>query len=232
MTSRIKHLWPLLGLFLGALLVGVALAGCQAAGTTTNDEGESVIEPTTEADEEAEDQTVEAAEMGEVYDVTIKVKDYGTIEAQLYPEVAPQTVENFVKLAKEGFYDGLTFHRIMDGFMIQGGDPTGTGMGGSDENVVGEFAANGYDNPLSHTRGVLSMARANDPNSASSQFFIVQSDSEFLDGNYAAFGKVTSGMDVVDKICEDAQPTDNNGTIPASEQPVIESITVTGPVEQ
>ena len=157
----------------------------------------------------------------------IIVKDYGTIDVELDADTAPITVTNFVKLAQEGFYDGLTFHRIMDGFMIQGGDPNGNGTGGSDENIKGEFSNNGVENVISHTRGTISMARANDPDSGSSQFFIVQSDSTFLDGDYAGFGHVTSGMDIVDKICKDAKPTDNNGTIPADDQPVIETVKIT-----
>ena len=160
------------------------------------------------------------------HDVEIKVKDYGTINVQLDADTAPITVTNFIKLVQENFYDGLTFHRIMDGFMIQGGDPNGDGTGGSGETITGEFSANGYDNPLSHTRGTISMARSSDYDSASSQFFIMQEDTTSLDGQYAAFGHVTSGMEVVDAICEDAQPTDDNGTIPADQQPVIETITV------
>lgn len=160
------------------------------------------------------------------YTADIVVKDYGTITVELDAEAAPQTVENFVSLAESGFYDGLTFHRIMEGFMIQGGDPNGDGTGGSGETIPGEFSANGYDNPLSHTRGTISMARSSDYDSASSQFFIMQEDTTSLDGQYAAFGHVTSGMEVVDAICEDAQPTDDNGTIPADQQPVIETITV------
>ena len=156
----------------------------------------------------------------------IVVKDYGTITVELDGTAAPITVTNFVKLAKEGFYDSLTFHRIMAGFMMQGGDPDGNGSGGSDETIVGEFSANGIENDLSQTRGAISMARTNDPNSASSQFFIVHEDSDFLDGQYAAFGYVTEGIEVVDAICEAAQPIDNNGTIPAAAQPVIESITI------
>ena len=157
----------------------------------------------------------------------IEVKDYGTIDVELDADTAPITVTNFVKLAQEGFYDGLTFHRIMEGFMIQGGDPNGDGPGGSEENIKGEFSNNGVDNDISHTRGTISMARASDPDSASSQFFIVQADSTFLDGDYAGFGHVTEGMDIVDKICEDAKPTDDNGTIPSDQQPVIEKITIT-----
>ena len=147
---------------------------------------------------------------------------------ELDGKAAPKTVENFVSLAESGFYDGLTFHRIIDGFMIQGGDPNGDGTGGSEKTIPGEFSANGFDNPLSHTRGTISMARSQDYDSASSQFFIVQEDSTYLDGQYAAFGHVTSGMEVVDAICEAAQPTDGNGTIPADEQPVIESVTIQG----
>ena len=160
------------------------------------------------------------------YFADITVEDYGTITVQLDADAAPLTVQNFVDLARSGFYDGLTFHRIMDGFMMQGGDPTGTGSGGADYNIPGEFSANGWDNPLSHTRGAISMARATDYDSASSQFFIVQSDSTSLDGNYACFGYVTEGMEYVDAICADAEPTDNNGTIPAEKQPVIRSIVI------
>ena len=156
----------------------------------------------------------------------ITVRDYGTITLELYPDVAPLTVDNFVKLCNEGFYDGLTFHRVMSGFMIQGGDPQGNGTGGSDETIKGEFAANGVKNELSHKRGVISMARAKSPDSASSQFFIVHQDSEFLDGSYAAFGAVTEGIEVVDAICEKTPVIDNNGTVPSEYQPVIESIKI------
>ncbi len=160
------------------------------------------------------------------YTAVITVKDYGTITVALDGEAAPITVENFVKLAKDGFYDGLTFHRIISGFMIQGGDPTGTGSGGSDETIVGEFSANGWENPISHKRGVISMARAQDPDSASSQFFIVHQDSDFLDGQYAAFGTVTEGLEVVDAICDAVSVEDDNGTVLPENQPVIESITI------
>ena len=134
---------------------------------------------------------------------------------------------NFIKLAKDGFYDGLTFHRIMDGFMIQGGDPRGNGTGGSDEKIKGEFKQNGVDNPISHVKGVISMARSNQPDSASSQFFITVADSTFLDGAYAAFGRVTEGMEVAEKIAKDVKPVDNNGSVMPDEQPVIESIVIT-----
>lgn len=156
--------------------------------------------------------------------VLMQVKDYGDVKIELDADTAPITVTNFVKLVKNKFYDGLTFHRIMDGFMIQGGDPNGDGTGGSDETIKGEFEANGVKNNISHKRGVISMARSMNNDSASSQFFIVQQDSTFLDKQYAAFGHVTSGMDVVDKIAKDANPTDDNGTIPENEQPVINYI--------
>jgi peptidyl-prolyl cis-trans isomerase B (cyclophilin B) len=132
--------------------------------------------------------------------VIIEMEDGGIIKIELDEKAAPLTAANFTKLVSEGFYDGLTFHRIIPGFMIQGGDPEGTGCGGSKDTIKGEFASNGVDNPLKHSRGVISMARATDPNSASSQFFIMHADAPYLDGNYAAFGKVTEGMDVVDRI--------------------------------
>ena len=156
----------------------------------------------------------------------IEVEDYGTISLELDADTAPITVTNFVNLAKDGFYDGLTFHRIIDGFMIQGGDPLGNGTGGSDETIKGEFSDNGVENDISHVRGTISMARSSDPDSASSQFFIVHQDSTYLDGQYAAFGHVTDGMDVVDAICEDTPVQYNNGTVAVEDQPVITSITI------
>lgn len=163
-----------------------------------------------------------AGENTEVINVTITMQDGGVIKLELYPDKAPITVENFTKLAKEGFYDGLIFHRVISGFMIQGGDPTGTGMGGSDKTIKGEFSENGVKNDLSHKRGVISMARSQKYDSASSQFFICHADATFLDGQYAAFGKVVEGMDVVDRIA--AIDTDANDR-PLVDQ-VIESITV------
>ena len=159
-----------------------------------------------------------------IHHATIEVKDYGTIKLELDADTAPITVSNFAKLVNEGFYDGLTFHRIISGFMIQGGDPLGDGTGGSDEEIKGEFELNGVKNDISHTRGVISMARAQDYDSASSQFFIVHEDSTFLDGQYAGFGRVTDGIDVVDKICENTQVEDDNGTVLKENQPVIEKI--------
>lgn len=156
----------------------------------------------------------------------IEIADYGTITVELDADHAPITVTNFINLAKDGFYDGLTFHRIIEGFMIQGGDPNGNGTGGSEETIKGEFASNGVDNPLSHTRGAISMARAMDKDSASSQFFIVHEDSTFLDGDYAVFGYVTEGIEIADRICANTPVQDNNGTVDPADQPVITSIKV------
>ncbi len=160
--------------------------------------------------------------------VEIDVKDYGTMKLELDADVAPISVSNFIDLVNIGFYDGLTFHRIIDGFMAQGGDPEGTGMGGSDREITGEFSNNGVENSISHVRGVISMARASAKNSASSQFFIVHEDSTFLDGDYAAFGKVIEGIEVVDAMCEDAKAWnyDGNGGVLKKDQPVINYIKV------
>ena len=155
----------------------------------------------------------------------INIKDYGVIKLEL--DSAPITVTNFVNLVNDKFYDGLTFHRIIDGFMIQGGDPLGNGTGGSEKTIKGEFKNNGVENNISHTRGTISMARSQANDSASSQFFIVQSDSTFLDGSYAGFGHITSGMEIVDKICKDTKTEDDNGTVKKENQPVIESIKIT-----
>ena len=153
--------------------------------------------------------------------IRITMKDGGIIDLELDKAAAPITVENFEKLVKDGFYDGLIFHRIIPGFMIQGGDPEGTGMGGPGWHIKGEFAANGWDNPISHTRGVISMARAQDPNSAGSQFFIMHADADYLDGQYAAFGRVISGMDVVDRIA--CVPTSRWNNRPYEDQ-VIDTV--------
>ena len=165
--------------------------------------------------------------MSNLRHVIMNIRDYGEVKLELDADAAPITVANFVKLAENGFYDGLTFHRIIDGFMIQGGDPLGTGFGGSDEEIKGEFRANGVDNPISHVEGVVSMARSSNPNSASSQFFITVADATFLDGQYAAFGRVTDGYDAVRLIARQVRPVDGNGTVPAEDQPVIESVRVT-----
>ena len=206
------------------------LAGCGSK-TDTTDTTETT-EATSAADETSDGaaDTADTSEDGELltglHHVTIDVQDYGTISLELDADTAPISVTNFINLANEGFYDGLTFHRIISGFMIQGGDPNGNGTGGSEKTIKGEFSANGVENDISHVRGTISMARSSDPDSASSQFFIVQSDSTFLDGQYAAFGHVTDGMDVVDAICEAVPVQDNNGTVAAADQPVITAVTV------
>ncbi len=168
---------------------------------------------------------------GGVHHATIEIEDYGTVELELYGDKAPITVDNFITLAKDGFYDGLTFHRMQKDFVIQGGDPDGNGTGGSENNIKGEFYANNVENDLSHTRGVISMARNGyDYDSASSQFFIVLSDNytSSLDGLYAAFGKVTKGMDVIDEVCADLEDaeSDSMGMLLQKDQPVIKKITI------
>ncbi len=166
--------------------------------------------------------SADSGDLGDSVMVQIEMENGGIIKLELYPEAAPITVENFVGLVKDGFYDGLIFHRVIKDFMIQGGDPEGTGMGGSDTKIKGEFKKNGWDNPISHVRGVISMARSSAMNSASSQFFICHADSTYLDGQYAAFGKVVEGMDVVDEIA--SVKTDYNDR--PLEDVVIKSITI------
>lgn len=161
-----------------------------------------------------------------LHHATIEVKDFGTISVELNANMAPITVSNFAQLANDGFYDGLTFHRVISGFMIQGGDPTGTGTGGSSRNIKGEFIQNGITNAIQHKRGVISMARSQDYNSASSQFFIMHADADYLDEQYAAFGRVTEGMDVVDTLAENTPVEDDNGTVAPENQPRITSITL------
>ena len=198
-----------------AVLLILSLAGCgktSVVGITTTSKAPA-------ANEESQGVGTHHAE--------IEIQDYGTITVELDGDAAPITVQNFMNLANDGFYDGLTFHRIISGFMMQGGDPNGNGTGGSENTIKGEFSANGVENSLSHTRGAISMARSQAYDSASSQFFICHADSTFLDGQYACFGYVTDGMDVVDAVCEAAQPTDDNGTIPADQQPVITAIRIT-----
>ena len=201
----------------------LALCGCNNAFTTAGTTGEqnTTAAPTTQPT----NQKVELDPDLKYY-ADIEIKDYGKITVLLEQDDAPITCANFVKLAQSGFYDGLTFHRIMEGFMMQGGDPNGNGTGGSDQTIKGEFSANGVDNPLSHTRGAISMARATPFDSASSQFFIVHEDSTFLDGGYAVFGYVTEGLDVVDAVCNAAQPIDGNGSIARDAQPVIISVKI------
>ncbi|MDY4523185.1 MAG: peptidylprolyl isomerase [Atopobium sp.] len=162
-----------------------------------------------------------------MHHATIEVANYGTIELELNADAAPITVSNFCHLANDGFYNGLTFHRIIKDFMVQGGDPNGNGTGGSSQHIKGEFSSNGVVNPIQHKRGVISMARSTDADSASSQFFIMQKDTASLDGQYAAFGQVTNGMDVVDALCAKVKVQDNNGTVASADQPVITKITIT-----
>ncbi|MCI8432221.1 MAG: peptidylprolyl isomerase [Lachnospiraceae bacterium] len=202
--------------FILAMVVAVALAGC---GDRSEADDESQVESQT-------GEGFQAESISGKHHVEITIADYGTVSVELDADVAPVSVANFLNLASDGFYDGLTFHRIMTGFMIQGGDPKGNGRGGSDTNIKGEFALNGVENNLSHTRGAISMARASDYDSASSQFFIVHEDSTFLDGQYACFGYVTEGIEVVDAICEAVPAVDDNGTVEKENQPVIESVKV------
>ncbi len=198
-------------------------AGCKETLRLTSGDGSSEKDTTQNAEAASDRQENEYGDMP-----VVEIENFGTVTVALDAEAAPITVANFLKLVESGFYDGLTFHRIDEGFMMQGGDPEGTGFGGSEEKIKGEFAANGVENPLSHTRGAISMARSNKPDSASSQFFICHQDSQFLDGQYACFGYVTQGMDVVDAICEYSLtvPLDPNCILNAEDQPVIKSIRV------
>lgn len=216
----------LISIILMAALLSLCLTGC---GDTRENADKSTAKTTKKESfaEKKDAGTSNSQYLTGKHHAEIVIAEYGKLELELDADVAPITVTNFVNLAKKGFYNGLTFHRIMSGFMIQGGDPNGDGTGGSEETIKGEFKSNGIENTMSHKRGVISMARTqNDPDSASSQFFIVQADSDFSDGDYAAFGKVTAGMDIVDKICQSVQPIDNNGTVPADQQPKITAIKV------
>ena len=216
----------LISIILMAALLSLCLTGC---GDTRENADKSTAKTTKKESfaEKKDAGTSNSQYLTGKHHAEIVIAEYGKLELELDADVAPITVTNFVNLAKKGFYNGLAFHRIMSGFMIQGGDPNGDGTGGSEETIKGEFKSNGIENTMSHKRGVISMARTqNDPDSASSQFFIVQADSDFLDGDYAAFGKVTAGMDIVDKICQSVQPIDNNGTVPADQQPKITAIKV------
>lgn len=206
-------------------MMTLLLAGCGEKATMTSGTDKSTDKESNVTQNVTYDEVVGDLLSGK-HHVNIVIKDKGTIAVELDADVAPITVTNFVNLAKEGFYDGVVFHRIIDGFMMQGGDPTGTGNGGAEHNIKGEFASNGVANSLLHTRGAISMARATDPNSASSQFFIVHEDSPHLDGDYACFGYVTGGMDIVDDICKNTKGGDRNGIIPTGNRPVIETIEV------
>lgn len=204
---------------LGAL-GAAALAGCSGNGAQKGEGSGSGAEST--SSQPVSDDPYATG----THHVAIEVEGYGTIECALNANVAPITVANFCKLANEGFYDGLTFHRVIEGFMIQGGDPNGDGTGGSDATIKGEFTANGVENPLSHVRGTISMARSSAYDSASSQFFIMHKTNTSLDGQYAAFGNVTSGIEVVDAIAQNTPVQDSNGTVAAADQPKIVKISV------
>lgn len=190
----------------------------------TNSNEKQNVQENAQAEQKEENKEEKSMYSSGKHHAQIVIKNYGTISLELDADMAPITVENFANLVNEGFYDGLTFHRIISGFMIQGGDPEGNGLGGSDKEIKGEFSANGVKNTISHTRGVISMARAQSYNSASSQFFIMHKDAPYLDGSYAAFGHVTEGIEIVDKICEDTKVEDSNGTVLKENQPVIEKI--------
>ena len=229
----------------------ILMAGC--GGNSSSSDEQASDQTQEQAAEQTQEQAEPAAEPIGIHHAEIEIADYGTIKVELDGDTAPITVQNFMDLANAGFYDGLTFHRIIDGFMIQGGDPMGTGMGGSDKNIKGEFEMNGVKNDISHVKGVMggsdknikgefemngvkndishvkgviSMARAQDPDSASSQFFITVDDATFLDGQYAGFGHVTEGQDVADKIAAEAQTTDDNGTVLPENQPKITAIRI------
>ena len=196
--------------------------GQSTENSQTSDTGNgNTVTPATEQEAEQSQELLSGK-----HTVNIIIKDKGTITVELDADVAPISVPNCVNLAKDGFYDGVVFHRIINGFMMQGGDPTGTGSGGSGVTIKGEFANNGVENNLSHKRGAISMARSKFNDSASSQFFIVHQDSDFLDGDYACFGYVTEGMEIVDDICENTAGGDYNGIIPETNRPVIETIEV------
>jgi len=206
-----------------------ALAGCggesggSSAPETTPDVEPTLDSPSTEPDKPSPPSS-------EHIQATITMENGGIIVLELYHDIAPQSVQNFVYLAREGYYDGLRFHRIINGFMIQGGCPRGTGTGGPGYSIFGEFDQNGFSNNLKHKRGVLSMARAMDPNSAGSQFFIMHDDAPGLDGAYAAFGSVISGMDVVDAIAN-TPVIGGNGEVAPEDMPVIKSITIDSDIE-
>ena len=211
-------------------------AAGEVQGNELSDGSDEEVQEETKEEEAASEEEKSSAAEGVTLDVSktlsgthhaeMILKDYGTIKMELDADTAPLTVTNFVKLVQEDFYDGLTFHRIINDFMMQGGDPEGNGTGGAEETVKGEFSNNGVENDISHTKGVISMARSSDYDSASSQFFIVQADSTYLDGDYAAFGHVTEGMDIVDEICKNAKPINSSGLVDTPEQPVIEDIVV------
>ena len=214
------------GRLLPLVLLAVALVAFVTVGCSSSQEAAPSDEEATEAPAQQTADSDDPYATG-IHHARIEVEGYGTIEVTLNANAAPITVANFCHLAEDGFYDGLTFHRVVPGFMIQGGDPAGDGTGGSDQTITGEFSDNGVANSIPHVRGTISMARASDPDSASSQFFIMQETTPSLDGQYAAFGTVTSGMEVVDKICESVPVADEaSGLVAPEDQPVISSIQI------
>lgn len=225
---------PNLAILAALFALVIMLAACGGSPTQTSSTSDDTGEATSSEQQATTDQAESEADATQsddpyatgIHHIAIEVEGYGTIEVALNANAAPITTANFCHLIEQGFYDGLTFHRVIDGFMIQGGDPLGNGFGGSSQTIIGEFAANGIENNIPHVRGTISMARSGDPNSASSQFFIVQTDYPSLNGNYAAFGTVTSGMEIVDAICKDTPVEDDNGSVAAENQPVITSITI------
>ena len=217
MTTSRKGLLPLV--LLASVLITFMAVGC-----TASQEAAPANDETADAQTAVDPDDPYATG---IHHARIEVEGYGAIEVTLNANAAPITVANFCHLAEDGFYDGLTFHRVVPGFMIQGGDPAGDGTGGSDQTITGEFSENGIANSIPHTRGTISMARASDPDSASSQFFIMQETTSSLDGQYAAFGTVTSGMEVVDEICEKVPVADEaSGLVAPEDQPVITSIEI------
>ena len=203
-------------------LAAVLVCGCAGTATSTPDDASAQVADDAEGSVDPDDPYATG-----IHHATIEVEGYGTIEITLNANVAPVTVSNFCHLAEEGFYDGLTFHRVVPGFVVQGGDPAGDGTGGSDQTIKGEFSDNGVKNSIPHVRGTVSMARSSDYDSASSQFFICVDTASSLDGQYAAFGNVTSGMDVVDAICESVPVQDeSSGLVAPEDQPVITSVRI------
>jgi peptidyl-prolyl cis-trans isomerase B (cyclophilin B) len=215
------------------VLASLALFGCGGSNTIPQESDDEETSEATATEDDATEATADTSLISAplengynsgMHHATIEVEGYGTIKVELNANNTPITVSNFAQLANDKFYDGLTFHRIIKGFMIQGGDPNGNGTGGSQRPIKGEFSANGVLNAIQHKRGVISMARSSSYDSGSSQFFIMHQDSDSLDGQYAAFGKVTEGMDVVDAIAENVPVQDANGTVAAADQPRITSI--------
>lgn len=213
MSSKYRRKSPII--ILAVLLLGIFnLIGCGGQTTQTKEDNNTKSIEVKKQDKNESNENLPI--------VTMKIKDYGTIKLELYPETAPNTVNNFISLADKGFYNGLKFHRVIKGFMIQGGDPKGNGTGGPGYSIAGEFTSNGHANGLKHTKGVISMARSQNPDSAGSQFFIMSGDAPHLDGDYAAFGMVTSGLDIVEKI----ENVDTDSGDAPKKDIIIEAVTV------